>query len=439
MNRVANVLTGVHARIAMNVGSSVQTVLSVRTRVAMSLGSHERTVLAVCVAMCAMLSLTPPQANAQGSTATATQGVTVVIAPAFQTWRFAKNVPLDSLSISGATQISAPFAVQFPVHASWNASITGAVASSKLDARDSSGTVSRTFTGLSDVRVRASGPLIGNALQLTLGVNLPTGTVNLSAPQNDVIRVTAAPALDAQVPIAGTGFGGTVGVVYARFIGNWAWAFGAGVEHRGTYAPLDAQIAGVQSRTELAPGIATHFSIGTDGLVGENRLSMGVVTDIYGADELHLTTAGNQPVTQKYHLGPTVAAGAALEVKNSRIRDLTFRANERYRLGFRDGNGKNVDGSSGNYFDAGATGLVGAPNRTSLLLGVTLRQQSGLPVDKGFIGAGLTAIGGTIGLSIPSATLEWRPSIQIVAGSLKTALVTSGMTSFSVGLTVTKR
>ena len=421
MNRVTTVLGSIRARDALNIGSRVCNLMP------------------AYVVLCAMLFLTPSQVNAQGSTASTTQGVSVVIAPAFQTWRFAKNVPLDSLSISGATQISAPFAVQFPLPASWSASITGAVASSKLDARDSTGTVSRTFTGLSDVRVRASGPLIGNALHLTLGVNLPTGAVNLSAPQNDVIRVTAAPALDAQVPIGGTGFGGTVGVVYARFIGDWAWAFGAGVEHRGTYAPLDAQIAGVQSRTELAPGSAAHFSIGTDGLVGENRLSLGVVTDVYGADELHLTTAGNQPITQKYHLGPTVSAGAALEVKSSHFRDLTLRANERYRLGFRDGAGKNVDGSSGNYFDAGVSGLLGAPNRTSLLLGVNLRQQSGLPVDKGFIGAGLTAIGGTIGLLIPSATLEWRPSIQIMVGSLKTALVTSGITSFSVGLTVTKR
>jgi hypothetical protein len=422
---------------------AMHVVVNAATRVAACVRRHgpsrARALVASSVVLCAATVAAPHAGFAQTVSTGSLNGVTVTVAPMFQSWKFAKDVPLDSLSVSGATQISAPFSVQFPIRSRWNASITGAIASSKLDARDSAGTVSRTFTGLSDLRVRATGALIGNALQLTLGVNIPTGAVNLSAEQNDVMRVTAAPALDAQVPIAGTGLGGTIGLVYSRFIGEWAWALGASVEQRGTYSPLDAQIAGVQSRTELNPGSAAHFSVGTDGLVGQNRLSVGVVTDIYGADELHVTTAGNTPTIQQYHLGPTISAGAALDVKNPVLRDLTLSANERYRQGFKNALGTNVDGSSGNYFDAGAAGYLGAPNKISVLLGLNVRQQSGLPVDKGFIGAGLTAVGGTVGLSIPSGTLEWRPTIQLLAGSLKTALVTTGMTSISVGLTVNAR
>jgi hypothetical protein len=387
----------------------------------------------------ALLAVGFPMARRAGAQPAAPLSANVVIAPAWQSWRFAKDIPLDSLLVKGATQISVPFAVQFPLGSRWNASITGAFASSKLDARTTEGDVTRTFSGMSDVRVRASGRLIGDALQLTLGVNVPTGAVNLDPEQNDVIQVTAAPALDARVPIAGTGLGGTVGLIFAHYIGQWAWALGAGIEQRGTYAPLDAQIAGLQSRTELDPGGAAHFSIGADGLVGANRLSLGVVTDIYGSDELHLTAAGNEPVTAKYKLGPTVSGALALQVGNSAVRDLTFRINDRYRTGFRDGNGNDVDGSSGNYLNVGATGLVGAPNRPSLLLGLNVRQHTGLPVDKGFIGAGLTAVDATIGASIPVGALNWQPSVQFMAGSLKTELVTSGITGLTAGLTITRR
>jgi hypothetical protein len=365
--------------------------------------------------------------------------VSFVIAPAFQSWKFAKDVPLDSLLVTGATQISAPFIVQFPLGPRFTGSVSGAIASSKLDTKNAGGAVSRSFTGPTDIRVRASGPLIGNALRITLGVNVPTGTVNLSPVQNDVIRVTAAPALDAQVPIAGTGFGATAGLVFARYIGSWAWAVGAGAEKRGRYSPLDAQIAGIDSRTELDPGGAGHFSIGADGLVGGNRLLLGVVTDVYGKDQLHQTVGGGAPVTQQYQLGPTISAGAALEINNAIFRNLTLRVNERHRAGFRDGANNNVTGSSGNYLDAGISGLIGPPNRTSLLLGVSARQHTGLPVDKGFIGAGLTAVGATIGASIPTTNLEFAPTAQILVGSLKTQLVTSGITSITIGLTIRRQ
>ncbi|GEM_PF-834431 len=366
-------------------------------------------------------------------------GIGFVVAPAFQSWSFAKDVPLDSIRVSGASQVAVPFSVEIPLRMRWTVSITGAVSSSRLTAQDSARSITRSFSGLSDTRVRATGRLLTDALRLTVGLNLPTGAVNLSPEQNDVIRVTAAPALDARVPIAGTGLGGTLGLVYARTIGQWGWAFGAGVEQRGTYAPLEAQIAGVGSRTELDPGGALHVSAGADGLLGQNRLSLGVVADVYGKDQLHLTSGSRTPTTQQYQLGPTVSVAAALAVNNSRIRDLVLRINERYRSGFKNGNGDAVDGSSGNYLEFGASGLLGTPDRLSLLLGLSVRQHSGLPVDEGLIGAGLTAVGATVGVSIPRATIEWRPTLQVSIGSLKTERVTTGMTALAVGLSVARR
>ncbi|MEO7359242.1 MAG: hypothetical protein ABI120_02855 [Gemmatimonadaceae bacterium] len=384
-------------------------------------------------ALLACLSLTLP---AQGALKLGTE---IIVAPAFETWSFAKPVPLDSLTIKAATQISLPFSVQLPLHARWKASITGAVASSSLDAEGANGKVTRSFTGLSDIRVRANGRLRGEGLQLTLGLNLPTGAVSLSPEQNDVLRVVAAPALNAQVPIAGTGFGGTVGLILARQISGWAWALGAGVEKRGSYAPLDAQIAGLDSRTELVPGGAAHISLGSDGLLGPHRLSVGLVADLFGTDQVQIVSNDKTVRTDDYQLGPTVSGALQLLVDNSRIRNFTLRLNERFRSGFTNGSGQQVEGSSGNYLELGASGLLGTPGRPSFLFGADVRQQSGLPVDKGLIGASLTAIGITAGLSVPTSTLEWRPALRFSGGSIKTSRINTGITSVSVGMTVIAR
>ena len=366
-------------------------------------------------------------------------GTEIIAAPAFQSWTFTAPVPLDSLLIKSARQVSLPFSLQVPLHARWMGSITGAVASSSLDADGANGKVTRSFTGVSDIRVRANGRLRGDGVQITLGLNLPTGAVELSPEQNDVLRVVAAPALNAQVPIAGSGFGATAGLILARQISGWAWALGAGVEKRGSYAPLDAQIAGLDSRTELEPGSAGHVSLGTDGLVGRHRFSGGIVADIFGTDQVQLVSNDNTVKTEKYQLGPTMFAAFQLLVDNTHIRNFTLRLNERFRSGFKNGSGEQVDGSSGNYLEFGAAGLVGAPGRTSLLVGADVRQHSGLPVDKGIIGASLAAVGITAGLSIPTSTLEWRPNVHLFGGSIKTERIKTGLTGVSLGMTVIAR
>lgn len=389
----------------------------------------------------ALLTNVLPQvlaAQAASSSAPVTRA-SVVVSPAFQSWTFGRAIPLDSIVVTGVTQLSVPFAVQVPFGSRWSGSATGALASSTLGAKNGTSTVSRSFTGPSDLRLRASGPLRGDGLRLTLGVNVPTGAVNLTPLQNDVIRVTAAPALEARVPIAGIGFGATAGLVFARQIGPWAWAFGAGAEKRGRYSPLDAQIAGVDARTELDPGGAAHFSLGGDGFVGPNRVLLGLVVDVYGEDELRQTVGTSTPRSQTYQLGPTVSASAAIEIKNERFRDLTVRVNERHRSGFRDGNGQSVAGSRGNYFDVGISGALGAPNTRALLLGVNARQHSGLPVDKGLIGAALTAIGATVGVAVPTDAFAFSASAELSAGRLKTQLVSTSMTSLTLGLSVSRR
>lgn len=362
-----------------------------------------------------------------------------VLNPAYQTWSFDTAVPVDSLNVSAASQIAVPFLLRVPLGTMWSATASGAAFSSTVETENATETTTRTLSGITDIRVRATGRLLGDAFRLTVGVNIPTGAVGLSREENDVLRVLAAPALGAQVAVPGTGFGGTVGVVSARTFGAWAWAVGASYEKRGNYSPIEAQIAGVAARTEFEPGSAAHFTIGADGLMGVHRLTFGVVADMYGSDIVRTLANDNVTAEGTYQLGPTVLATASLHINNPHIRDLTLRVANRYRSAFKDADGAAVDGSSGNYFDAGASGMLGRPGRPSLILGVDVRQHGGLPVDENFIGAGLTEFGVTLGASFPTSTLDFRPLVRASQGTLKTGRTETTMMGITAGMSIGSR
>lgn len=380
----------------------------------------------------ALFAIWAPAADAQG-------GVSVLVNPAFQRWQFSDAVPLDSIKVTSASQIAAPFLIQLPIGSQWTATASAAAFTSSIETEGTSSTTTRTLSGITDLRLRATGRLMGDAFRLTLGVNIPTGAVGLSPEENDVLRVVAAPALGAQVAVPGTGFGGTVGVVSAKTFGNWAWAAGASYEQRGNYSPLEAQFAGVSARTEFEPGSTVHLSLGGDGLLGAHRLTVGVLGDLYGSDVVR-SIANNGPSTSEtYQLGPSLLASATLLVNNPSIRDLTLHMRNRYRSSFKDDAGNTVEGSSGNYLDVGASGLIGRPGRAALLLGVDVRQHGGLPVDKNFIGAGLTEFGVTVGASFPTASVEWRPMVRASTGTLRTGFIETSITSISAGLSISTR
>ncbi len=361
-----------------------------------------------------------------------------LIAPAYQMWTFEQPVPLDSLNVVDASQISAPFLLSLPFASRFTISASGAAFTSTVTTDGGSGNETRTLSGITDIRFRLTGPLIGDALQFTLGLNAPTGNRGLSLQENDILRVVAAPALGAQVAVPGVGLGGTAGIVAARMSGNWAVALGATYEHRGSYSPLDAVITGNSARTELAPGAAVHLSFGADGPMGIHRLTLGFSGDLYGTDEVRSITGGGTQIDQ-YKLGPTGMVTAALQVGGTGFRELTFRVTDRYRSTFSDSAGTSIEGSSGNYFEGSVSGLLGRAGGAGVLLGLDVRQHSGLPVDDGFIGAGLTSAGVTVGLSLPTGGAEWRPTFRYSYGTLKTGRIETKMTGLTAGLSLSAR
>jgi len=362
----------------------------------------------------------------------------IIIAPAWQQWQFNQAVPLDSLNIVDASQISAPFLISLPFASRFTLSASGAAFTSRITTEGTGDNASRSLSGITDIRLRLTGPLLGDAVQFTLGLNAPTGNRGLSLAENDVLRVVAAPALGAQVAVPGVGLGGTVGIVASRMSGNWAYAFGASVEHRGSYSPLEAVIAGRDSRTELAPGAAVHLSFGADGQLGMHRLTLGFSGDVYASDEVRSIVGGSTTV-DSYKLGPTGTATMALEIGGTGFRELTLRVTDRFRSAFSDANGASIEGSSGNYFEAGLSGMLGPADGMAVLLGLDARQHTGLPVDAGFVGAGLTAAGVTVGLSIPTGSMEWRPTFRFSQGTLKTERISTSMRTLTAGLSLSSR
>jgi hypothetical protein len=377
-------------------------------------------------------------AMAASGSALAAQSPTVLVAPTYQSWQFADAVPLDSIRVKSATQISLPFLLAHSLGARWNLSASGAAFSSTVTTDATSNADSRTLSGISDIRVRLNGRLVSDVLLVTLGVNAPTGATGLSADENDVLRVLAAPALGANVAVPGLGFGGTAGLVLSHSVGGWGFAAGGSYEQRGTYSPLDAIIAGRGARTELAPGGTIHASLGLDGLLGANRLSIGVVGDIYASDEIR-SIADGKTQSESYQLGPTGLATMSLQIASPVMRNVILQVSDRYRSAFKDGAGVEVAGSSGNYLEFSGTGTIGRAGRPGLVLGVDAKRHSGLPVDNAFIGAGLTSVGATVGLSLPTGGVEWRPSVHYSRGTLKTQRLSTTMTAIAAGLTITAR
>ncbi len=411
--------------------------MSVRMKGTCAARRTTRSFHAILRSICCVM--TAIAAAATNSTTSAAQTVrTLVASPAYQSWSFDKAVPLDAFRVRDASQLTAPFVISVPLASSWGASISGAAFSSTVNLEGTGTSAQRKLSGVTDLRLRLSGPIKGDALQFTVGVNLPTGNRSLSIPQNDVLRVLAAPALGAQVAVPGVGLGGTLGVVAASMRGDWSIAMGASVEHRGAYSPLDAIIAGRNARTELAPGAAAHVSVGADGPVGAHRLTIGLLGDMYTKDEVRSITSSGTRV-DNYRLGPTAMATAALQVGGTPFRELTVRVTNRYRSAFSDNSGATIAGSNGNYLDGGISGVLGAADRVALVVGVDGSSHTGLAVDNGFVGAGLTAAGITVGLSVPSGNFELRPFARYATGTLKTNRLTTSMTSITAGLSISAR
>ena len=328
--------------------------------------------------------------------------------PLFATWHFATPIAQTAGAVSDVQQLALPFRAQFNVTDQWVVDLSGAASSSSVRLVSGGATQTLTMSGLSDLRVRLSGPIIGDAVRLTAGVNLPTGTTGLSADGMTVLQTIAAPALEMPVGALGLGFGGTLGLVAAREAGSWALAIGASAETRRAYTPIDLALTSGPAVTTLTPGNALHLTLGATRALGDDRLALLVVADAYQKDEL-TTGAGSGPSTQvAYTLGPQVSALGQLEVALPGWRQAGGSLAVRYRSPFSDATGASVSGSGGTYVEAAFTGVRGGATGPALILGADARYHTGLPFTSALVGAAVSAVGATVGMELPAGATVVR-------------------------------
>ncbi|MDA1082179.1 MAG: hypothetical protein O2973_10970 [Gemmatimonadetes bacterium] len=85
-----------------------------------------------------------------------------------------------------------------------------------------------TIFGPTDVKLRVTGPVVGDNLLVTIGLNLPTGKVRLDGDETTTLQALGAPALRMPIGAFGTGAGATIGAIRAFEGDDWAVAVGGG-------------------------------------------------------------------------------------------------------------------------------------------------------------------------------------------------------------------
>jgi len=359
------------------------------------------------------------------------------VSPSFARWSFSTPFETDGLAVLTVTQLAVPVALSFTPVRNWRVDASAAFTRGTVTTTDSSGESTLSLNGLTDAKVRVVGALSGERLWLTLGANLPTGRVRLSGEEAATIRILGAPALRMQAPVLGSGLGLIAGAVYTGAIGGWAVGLGASWELRGTYTPLEADLAGGSgSVVDLQPASAVHLSLGFDRLVGQGRLSILFVGDRYATDVVTVRPASGPAIESEYQLGPTLAGFIDYRVATTRVRDFRFSAAFRHRSEFTDNAGNKAPGSSGRTIDSRIAVTIGRAGRAGLLLALDGLLDSGLDIDNAVATAAMTSAAFTVGLDLSAGRVVLQPFVRGGFGNLDVASETTSGTFLGGGLTL---
>jgi hypothetical protein len=373
-----------------------------------------------------------------------------LVSPVYERWSFGSGLLQPSSAGTGSIELQSASAWSVPIGASvgvsdrWTIDVSTSYANGTVQLRAAdpgTGKDNYSLSGFTDVRARLTGRIVGDAVVATVGANLPSGTTSLDPSEFAALRVLAAPALAMQTPALGTGLGATAGVVLARQIAGWAWAFGASYELRRTYTPIS--FATGSPSPDVDPGDALHLSLGLDGLVGQSGMTVALSTDFFTDDRLEprspasVGVVSDQAVTT--HLGPVLTLDWQLRVAATRFRELTLYALDRYRTPYERG-GQRIDGSSGNYLDAGARAVFPLSPSTGLSSVVNLRHQTGLKSDSTLATAATAGIGATIGLVQSfGGGFSLQPFVRGDYAKIKSGSASATGTGFAVGVSLGRR
>lgn len=296
-----------------------------------------------------------------------------------------------------------------------------------------------TVAGPTDVKLRVTGPLFGDALQLTAGLNLPTGKVGLTANETSALQVIGSPALRMPIAALGTGTGYTVGVLRSFSGDDWAVAVGASVEQRTEYSPIALVLASGSAETHITPGTAAHVTLGLDRVLGDARLSALLVADAFSKDKVRQTVTGAADQVGDYTLGPQFTALTKLDFGASGWRERSVSLAVRQRSAFTDSAGARVAGSSATYVEGAIGGVMGGAYGAGLIVAADARWQSGMKFTDALVGAATTAVGVTLGVEKAGQSTLTRFFVHGQYGSFDTGTAKSNGIGATIGITVSGR
>jgi hypothetical protein len=336
-------------------------------------------------------------------------------------------------TIQSATQILVPVSLSMPLTTGWSFDMASLYSTSQAKFGSTSSETAN-LAGVGDVRLRLSGKLMGDALVMTLGANIPTGVHDLTGEQIAALSVLAAPALGIYLPAVSSGGSQTLGLVTAHWVEDWSFAAGLSYELRNQFSPVAALANGLSS-PKFDPGDAVHLSLGGDGLVGEHSLSVTAIADVYTEDKL---LASGSDRGSRVKLGPTIGIDATLRLASTSIKDPAIYVSERVRGAF-NRDGQTVGGSSVNYLAAGIRGARPLSRSTDLTAAFDAWNHSGILSNHALVTAATTSASVTLGLDIRSGQYSFRPFIRSRAGTIDTGVQTATMSGASFGMSLVSR
>lgn len=333
-----------------------------------------------------------------------------------------------AVRVRRAAQFSVPLTAATPLGRAWTVDVTSVYTTSavRYDAPFLGG-LRRGGTdrvaGFSDLRARLTGRLLDDRVVITAGLNAPTGRTRLDSAQLAATRVFASPGLGLAPPPVGAGPSGTLGLLAARTVRQWAVAAGASYERRGTYAPVSAIVAGVQS-LDFVPGDVLRFSLGGDGLVGRSRLNASLALDLFARDRLRgggipgATGAIPDATLATVQLGPVLSGDAQLNLAAPAVRDLVVWGAFRHRTPYRR-DGLRVAGTSATYLDGGVRTTAPVTPRLDAFAAADVRYSTGLAGGGGIATAFYTTGSLTGGLSRRLGALTAQPFARAQIGRVR--------------------
>jgi hypothetical protein len=357
-------------------------------------------------------------------------------------WHFTTPIPQAAGRVANVVETAIPFRLHGSV-GRWTVDLSGAgafgaVHFSASGDGDAGEDRAVTIAGPTDVKLRLTGPLLSDALQLTAGFNLPTGKTGLDADETSALQVLGAPALRMPIGAFGTGAGMTLGVVRAFEGEDWAIALGASAEQRTEYSPIALALSTGRSETKVTPGTAIHVTAGLDRALGEGRWSLLFVGDVFTKDQVRLGDAGGD-ASNDYTLGPQFTLSSQMDFAASGWRAAGLNLAARMRSEFSDATGARVSGSSGTYLEGSVGGVRGGTSGLGFIIGADARWHSGLTFTDALVGAAVSAAGLSLGFERAGTSTLTRFTVHGQYGQFDSGVVATTGFGVTLGFSISSR